>query len=426
MVKRILLIGCNFAPEPTGIGKYSGEMIEWLVRRGYDCTVLTSYPYYPQWKIQHPYSSNWLWYKKEKMYSNLLGNCTVFRVPTYIPSNPTGLKRMMLELSFFNAAFYQLLRVLFHKRYDVVITVAPSFHSGILGVLYKKIRKAKHIYHIQDLQIEAAESLKMITSKTVLKLLYGIERYIFKNSDLISSISEGMVSRIRAKTPKKVFLFPNWSATDKFHPLKNREELKADFGYEPSDTLVLYSGAIGEKQGLESILHSAKKIGNNPKVKFLICGTGPYKKKLEALAREMKLTNLNFFPLQPLEKFNAFLNMADIHLIIQKAQASDLVMPSKLTTILSVGGFSLTTANSDSSLYTLINKFDMGMVVQAENQEALNRGLEAAIRSERSDIVRSNARKYAEEYLDIDSIMHSFTQELIDKKKAKSVVESSY
>jgi len=31
-----------------------------------------------------------------------------------------------------------------------------------------------------------------------------------------------------------------------------------------------------------------------------------------------------FFPLQPLEKFNAFLNMADAHLILQKADAGHL------------------------------------------------------------------------------------------------------
>ena len=49
MQKRILLIGYNFSPEPTGIGKYSGEMIQWLGNQGYDCTVLTAYPYYPYW-----------------------------------------------------------------------------------------------------------------------------------------------------------------------------------------------------------------------------------------------------------------------------------------------------------------------------------------------------------------------------------------
>src|SRR5512146_2326686 len=46
---RILVVGLNFAPELTGVGKYSGEMAAWLARRGHDVAVVTTRPYYPQW-----------------------------------------------------------------------------------------------------------------------------------------------------------------------------------------------------------------------------------------------------------------------------------------------------------------------------------------------------------------------------------------
>ncbi|HAI44922.1 MAG TPA: hypothetical protein DCM40_46020, partial [Maribacter sp.] len=42
-MKKLLFIGYNFSPELTGIGKYSGEMMHWLAKKGHDCTVLTSY-----------------------------------------------------------------------------------------------------------------------------------------------------------------------------------------------------------------------------------------------------------------------------------------------------------------------------------------------------------------------------------------------
>jgi len=45
---RILIIGLNFEPEIIGVGKYSGEMAAWLARRGYDVSVITTQPYYPQ------------------------------------------------------------------------------------------------------------------------------------------------------------------------------------------------------------------------------------------------------------------------------------------------------------------------------------------------------------------------------------------
>lgn len=80
--KNILLISHNFSPEPTGIGKYNGEMIDWLAKNGYDCTVVTTYPYYPYWKVQPPYKNRW--YKKEIInYPQSNSLLTVYRCPSY-------------------------------------------------------------------------------------------------------------------------------------------------------------------------------------------------------------------------------------------------------------------------------------------------------------------------------------------------------
>ena len=76
MSKRLLLIGGNYSPEPTGIGKYNGEMIKWLAENGYDCTVITSYPYYAEWKVQPPYDKKKNWYTKE-VSSYVYGKVTV-------------------------------------------------------------------------------------------------------------------------------------------------------------------------------------------------------------------------------------------------------------------------------------------------------------------------------------------------------------
>jgi colanic acid biosynthesis glycosyl transferase WcaI len=103
--------------------------------------------------------------------------------------------------------------------------------------------------------------------------------------------------------------------------------------------------------------------------------------------------------------------MADVHLVIQKAKASDLVMPSKLTTILSVGGLALITANKESGLHALVKKYDMGILVEAESQTALNKGIEDALMPH--DDKRKNARHYAETYLDIDTIMANFQEQVL-------------
>jgi colanic acid biosynthesis glycosyl transferase WcaI len=196
-----------------------------------------------------------------------------------------------------------------------------------------------------------------------------------------------------------------------FFPIADTITLKQAAGFKASDVLVLYSGAIGEKQGLEMILDSAERLKDKKAIKFLICGSGPYKEKLIGQANQRQLYNVHFIPLQPFEQFNSFLNMADVHLVIQKKGASDLVMPSKLTTILAVGGVALVTAEKGSSLYEVVEENNMGILVEPENEAAFSNALLKIIGEDLS-VIRNNARHYAEEHLAIDKVLGKYREHL--------------
>ncbi|MDO9372916.1 MAG: WcaI family glycosyltransferase [Ferruginibacter sp.] len=409
MGKRVLLIGGNYSPELTGIGKYNGEMINYIAAQGYDCTVVTTFPYYPHWQVQEPFTkSSWFYKTQVVIPPTSTGHpIEVHRCPHYIPKNPSGLKRVISDFSFFFSALVKIIGFLFKKKFDVIMVVAPPFQLGLLGLFYRAIKGGRLIYHIQDLQIDAARDFNLIKSAFIINLLLKVEKYILMKADVVSSISAGMIKKIVAKYPREVVFFPNWVDTSQFYPLLEKRNLKKEFNFEETDKIVLYSGAIGEKQGLETILESAEELKDQPGVKFVICGSGPYKEKLRAIKEARNLHNVFFLPLQSYEKLNSFLNMADIHLVIQKANATDLVMPSKLTAILSVGGVALITANEGSSLYDVVNEHGMGVLVQPENSkafvEALGRTLEG-----NQQIINQNARLYAERYLSIDEIFRSF------------------
>lgn len=413
MENRVLFIGGNFSPEPIGIGKYNGEMIDWLACQGYDCTVITSYPYYPQWKVQDPYSKKAFWFKKEIKYSKPFYEkaIQIYRCPQFVPGTPTGSKRMILDFSFCLTSFMIVFKLLFHKKYDYVISVVPCFQIGILGILYKFIRGGKFLYHIQDLQIDAARDLKMIKSTTLINALLGIEKFILKQADVISSISEGMMEKIKTKCNREIDFFPNWVDTKQFFPIENKGALKQEYNFKSTDKIVLYSGAIGEKQGLEAILYTANSLKHIQCLKFVLCGSGPYLKKLEGLRESLALTNVIFMPTQPIEKLNRFLNMADIHLVIQKANASDLVMPSKMTTILAIGGVAVVTAPENSSLHKLISSHKMGLVIEPENMQALTGIVMTSIFKD-LDYCSINARNYAEQHLSINRILPRFFQNI--------------
>lgn len=408
-----MLIGGNYYPELTGIGRYNGEMMDWLSQNGYECTVVTTYPYYPQWKITPEYKRKSWWYSREKK-----GNIVVHRCPHYVPHQPKGLKRMMLDLSFTVSGFFKILQIAFGPKRGLVMVVSPPFVPGFLGVLYKKLRGARLVSHIQDLQIEAARDLQMVRSQKMIRLLFAMEGFILKRADHISSISNGMVRKVREKTKRNTLFFPNWSDTSKFYllPVKG---LKQQFGLAETDKVVLYSGAIGEKQGLDIILKVAQMLDGLADLKFIICGTGPYKANLEQMAAQMKVKNILFMPLQPTEVLNEFLNMADIHLVIQKADASDLVMPSKLTNILAVGGLAIITANPGNSLYDEVSSHRIGLLSEAENPEALAKSIKIGLMEDCSDY-KERAREYAENYLSIDKVMKRFTEEIGLSKEERS------
>ncbi len=414
MKKNILLIGYNYTPEQTGIGKYSGEMMEWLAGQGHACTVITTYPYYPHWSVQEPYRKKRFWYTTEHDSFDSGGSIKVVRCPIYVPSNPSGLKRIILDFTFLLSSFPPVFKRLLQKKKDLILAVAPSVLVGLPAAFLALAKKSDFVYHIQDMQIEAARDLGMIKSGFLLNALFAVERAIFKSCTAVSTISDEMRRRLAMKTEKEIFLFPNWTDTSTFHPIKDKAKLKAYFGFEPNAKIALYSGGIGKKQGLEAILLSAQALAKLSVLNFVICGTGHYKEELMARADSLGLENVTFMPLQPYEHFNNFLNMADVHLVIQKASASDLMMPSKLTTILACGGLALITANEDSGLHRLAHAHKMAITVEAENQDALTEGIKRLIDQEahRAEI-GLNARRYAEHHLDISQIMGRFSDRFI-------------
>jgi colanic acid biosynthesis glycosyl transferase WcaI len=411
--KRILIIGINYAPEITGIGRYTGEMAQWLAENGYKCSVVTSFPYYPNWKVQPPYKG---WFYKKEVSNN--GNLVVYRCPFYVPKVPSGLKRIVHEASFFLSAFFQIFILLFKPGHRHIFCIAPPFHLGFLALFYRFFKGGNINYHIQDLQIEAARDLKVVKAKFAFSLLFALEKFILKRVDTISSISSGMLDKIIRKSGRKVYFFANWVDTENFFPIPDKEGLKALWGFGPDDKVVLYSGSIGEKQGLDSLIDIAIRCRDNANIKLIICGTGPYKQKLEQLAKDSSAGNVFFLPLQGNDVFNKFLNFADVHLVLQKKEASDLVMPSKLTTILATGGLVIATAEKGTSLYSDIQDHSMGLVIPPEDNDSL---YEAIVYAGTHDFTaeRANARAYAERYLNKRSILKGMSASILESPQKK-------
>ncbi len=419
MPQTILLISYNYAPELTGIGKYNAELCEYLVTKNHAVKVITAYPYYPNWKVFNGYANKW--YKKEQ-----INGVEVVRCPIYIPANPTGAQRMLQEISFYTSTLVMVVwQIISFKRYDSIIIPSPSFMCGFHGILLKLFRpKTKFIYHIQDLQIDAAIDLNIIHQNWLRKLLITVEQFILNQATIVSTISEGMQKKILAKKTKltNVVLFPNWVDNSKIFVTESNLATIASLGIPLDKKIVFYSGAIGEKQGLEIILSVAPDMAVIcPDVLFVISGSGPYKEKLQTTVTEKSIGNIMFIALQPIDIFNQLLNYAYCHLIIQKESVGDLLLPSKLTNILAVGGVSIIAALPNTTLYDVITKNKMGIIIPPENEIAFKNAIihivleTIQIPTQVNNVkatISTNANAYALIYLKKEVIINNFLKHI--------------
>ncbi|MCE7066140.1 WcaI family glycosyltransferase [Dyadobacter sp. CY326] len=404
---RILIYGINYDPELTGIGKYTGQMARWLANSGHDVNVITAMPYYPEWKLNENYKGK-LWHCEKK------DGVKVYRVPLYVPAKISSSKRIVHEFSFLLSILPVWFYTLFKRKYDIVMYISPPFHLGIFPYLYSKLRGAKFTTHIQDLQVDAAQDLGMIKNETLLKWMFYTERFILQHSDTVSTISVGMKKRLVKKgiPESRISLLYNSVDTTKIMPLIKEQSLMKFFNLDTKDRVVLYSGNIGEKQGLEHLVEAAKRLLHRPEIKFVIVGSGAYKEKLMALAKDYGCHNVLFLPLQPYELLSELMAVADLHVVLQKQSASDLLMPSKLSTILAAGGCSIVSALPGTSLYEIVDQNNLGFLIKPECAESLCEAIENALSCD-LQIYKLNARAFAENYLEAQNILAGFEKQLV-------------
>lgn len=401
---KILLYGINFSPELTGIGKYSGEMASWLARKGHEIAVVTAPPYYPDWKVHRGFTALRFTRHREN-------GVFALRCPLYVPSRPTALKRLLHLASF---SLSSLVPVLTRARWqpDLVILVAPTLLCAPQALLLAKLSGAKSVLHIQDFEVDALFGLGLAKGQTLKRLALGVERFLLKAFDRVSSISLPMLQRAREKGVPEEHLrfFPNWSEIDRFQNVSRSEELLTRLGVDPRKRVVLYSGNVGEKQGLDIVIEAAAQLRERLDIVFLIVGEGAGKARLATLAQQYGLANVVFAPLQPYEVLPSLLASADCHLVVQRRGAADAVLPSKLTNILAVGGNAVITADPETSLGELCREHPgIAVCVAPESAMALLGGIEEALAM---PVYNGVASRYAKAHLDKNTILSRFLAEL--------------
>jgi colanic acid biosynthesis glycosyl transferase WcaI len=278
-----------------------------------------------------------------------------------------------------------------------VAILSKYFGSSILHV------------HIQDLQIEAAREMKLLPGP-ILSLLEYIEKACFYFADFVTSISDNMVEQTRKKnkgSSTQTEVIENWADTESIHPIEEKNWLKKEYGFSEDTFLIVYSGNIGEKQGLGQILSVAKALEEYEVIKLLILGDGAYKEELLKKSKSMDLSNLRFGKLVPKEYLNVMLNGSDIQLVLQSKHATDSFLPSKYINILSAGVPSIVTAKGKTELHKIVNENNTSLLVEPEDDAQLTDAILKLFRNrELRETLSQNSRKFALEKFGRDFILN--------------------
>ena len=400
---KIVIYSINYWPELTGIGKYSSEMAEWLSDHGHDVRVITAPPYYPAWKVEKSYSS--YKYKIEK-----IKKITIWRCPLYVPVSPSGLKRIVHLLSFAVSSFPVIFLNVFWKP-DIVFVIEPPLFCAPSALTFSKLTGAKSMLHVQDFEVDAAFDLGVLSSPRLRRLALKAESWLMSKFDRVSTISTQMIYQLEAKSvsSEKQILFPNWVDIDLVYPMQMPGTFRKQLAISTSDIVFLYSGNMGEKQGLEIVIEAARQLADSKNIVFVMCGQGAAYRRLHNLADGLK--NIYWLALQPLDKLNDLLNMADVHLLPQRADAADLVMPSKLTGMLASGRPVLATALESTQIAEVLES--AGVIVPPENLDLfVNAIVGLAGNAEQQQQLGKNARAYAVNHLGRDAVLKRFEESL--------------
>jgi colanic acid biosynthesis glycosyl transferase WcaI len=400
---RLLVCCVNYAPEILGTASYTRDLAEWFARRGWDVRVVTTYPYYPEWR-RRPGDPR-LGYRRERT-----GGVTVLRCPAWIPAVPTGLRRLAHYASFAASSLPVVLGSA-AWRPDFVLVVAPTLVSAPGALLAARLGGGRSWLHIQDYEVDVAVRLGLLppAGRAALK---RAESRLLRWFDVVTSITEPMlaVARDLGVPAERLVLLPNWADLAAVRPLGRPSSFRATLEIPDDKPVVLYTGNLGRKQGVASIAYAARRsqeVGSP--VVYVVSGDGADREALAAAAAAHGLGNLLMVPLQPdAEAFNELLNLADAHLIVQEAGVADLVMPSKLTNMLASGRPVVATAAMGTALAELVRSRDVGTVVEPGDAAAVAEAVDALMADgERRARQGDNARAFAEAFLDRDKLLET-------------------
>ncbi|MFJ6855548.1 glycosyltransferase [Streptomyces sp. NPDC091271] len=353
--RRLLVVSTNYAPELTGIGPYATQLAEHWAASGARTEVLAGMPHYPAWRVDEGYRGVW---RREESREGV----RIHRRRHYVPPRQTALRRGAFEAS-----------VLAHGilapppgRFDAVVSQMPSLAGGVLGARLARRHRVPHIPVVQDLMGAAAAQSGIRGGGGAADVAAKAERYALRGAALVGVIHGSFVEGVTALgvDPGRIRVVPNW--THVRSPSADRSATRARLGWDVSTPVLLHSGNMGLKQGLDVLVGLARLA---PDIRVVLMGDGNQRDGLRELAAG--LPNLDFLPPADADDFTDVLAAADVLAVTQRASVLDMSVPSKLTSYFVSGRPVVASVADGGGTADEVRRSGAGVLVAPEDPAAL-------------------------------------------------------
>jgi colanic acid biosynthesis glycosyl transferase WcaI len=386
---RVLLIGLNYSPETTGIAPYTSNLASGLAQRLMDVRVLSANPHYPEWRVHDGYGD---WTKTE-----LIGDVPVTRLRHYVPARPGGLNRLASEVSFG-------MRVVFARwgRPDVIVMVSPALFSTAVAMLRVVLSLNRPLVGVwvQDIYSLGITETGMGTGP-VARAITWVEKITLKAASGVvvihSRFGEYLSSRLGVDS-ERIEVVRNWTHLDPHTPV-DAAVIRARHGWRDDETVVLHSGNMGVKQGLENVVYAAQLADEQESpVRFVLMGNGSQRDDLQTLGGAV--TRLQFIGSLDNAGFQDALAAADVLLVNERPGVSEMAVPSKLTSYFNAARPVIGATDPGGLTASEINAAGCGRIVLAGDPQALlDCALELGAAPDVARDLGNNAFRYRTEVL---------------------------
>ncbi|WP_254565191.1 glycosyltransferase family 4 protein [Oscillatoria sp. HE19RPO] len=285
------------------------------------------------------------------------------------PYKSNNWQRIVNMLSFcLNLFFIGLIK----PKPDLIIGSSPQILAAFTAWILAKLRGAKFYFEVRDLWPQALIELGGKSPGSLqVRLLAWIESWLYRKSDRVIVIVAGWVNYVQERGALQVCWLPNGPDIDQFKITISPEEAKAQYQIESERFCLMYAGAHGTCNALETIVEAARLLEQSHPDKFVIVLVGDGPEKIKLMEQGTNIKSLEFRSPIPKTEISSLLQAADGLILTLKAlpMFEYGVSPNKLYDYYAAGKPVLVSVGG--AVNEEIQKHQIGLTCIPENAKSL-------------------------------------------------------